>query len=90
MTYTLTKISSLKSVSDFRSHTVKLGIDLTIDERLVSGSELPILSPIHGASKKSAIELQSSPWRGEMAQRLAAPVRRPFDAGSVSEKAVRN
>ncbi|HYE32925.1 MAG TPA: NADH:flavin oxidoreductase [Methylomirabilota bacterium] len=44
--FKLTRIPSLKSVSDFRGHVQSLGLNLPCDEAIVAGSESPLAQPI--------------------------------------------
>ncbi len=64
MTYTLTKLTSLKSNSEFRLHSESLGIDLPIDESLVHGNESPILSSIVWGSKTIGNRIAIQPMEG--------------------------
>ncbi len=64
MTYTLTKLTSLKTVSEFRLHTESLQIDLPIDEHLVRGADSPLLSPIQWGSRTIGNRIAIQPMEG--------------------------
>ncbi len=64
MTYTLTKLTSLKTISEFRLHSESLGIELPIDDPLVRGDASPILTPIHWGSKKIGNRIAIQPMEG--------------------------
>ncbi len=64
MTYTLTKLTSLKTVSDFQAHVQSLGIDLPIDDRLTNGDGSPILTPIRWGSKVIGNRIAIQPMEG--------------------------
>lgn len=64
MPYLLTKLTSLKTVSDFRSHVGRLGIDLPIDDPLILGEDSPILSPISWGSKTIGNRIAIQPMEG--------------------------
>ncbi len=64
MTYTITKLTSLKSISEFQLHSESLGIELPIDESLVRGNESPILSSIAWGSKTIGNRIAIQPMEG--------------------------
>ncbi len=64
MPYTLTKLTSLKTVADFRKHTASLNIDLPIDEQMVSGPESPLLEAVRWGSKAIGNRIAIQPMEG--------------------------
>jgi NADPH2 dehydrogenase len=64
MPYVLTKLTSLKTVSDFRTHTDRLGIDLPIDDPLTHGEDSPILSAATWGSKTIGNRIAIQPMEG--------------------------
>ena len=64
MTYALTKLTSLKSVADFRTHAESLGIDLSIDDSLVQGEHSPLLSAVSWNSKIIGNRIAIQPMEG--------------------------
>lgn len=64
MTYSLTKLTSLKSVDDFRKHTESLGIELPIDDDLTVGNGSPLLTPIRWNSMIVGNRIAIQPMEG--------------------------
>ncbi len=64
MPYTLTKVTSLKTVADFRKHTANLNIDLPIDDEIASGADSPLLSSIRWGSKTIGNRIAIQPMEG--------------------------
>jgi NADPH2 dehydrogenase len=64
MTYTLTKVTSLKTVSDFRHHTKSLKIDLPIDAEIVHGDDSPLLASMRWGSKTIGNRIAIQPMEG--------------------------
>ena len=48
--FKLTRVPSLKTVREFRSHCAALGIDLPCEETIVAGADSPLLSPVGNVS----------------------------------------
>ena len=46
--FKLTRISSLKTVEDFRKHVASLGIDLPCEDAIASGPSSPLAQPVDG------------------------------------------
>ena len=44
--FKLTRIPSLKTVADFRSHLASLGLDLPCEDAIASGADSPLAQPI--------------------------------------------
>ena len=44
--FKLTRIPSLKTVEDFRSHAASLGVDLPCEDAIVSGPASPLAQPV--------------------------------------------
>lgn len=64
MPYVLTKLTSLKSISDFRAHTERLGIDLQADDPLIRGENSPLLSSAPWGSKTIGNRIAIQPMEG--------------------------
>lgn len=64
MPYVLTKLTSLKSVSNFRAHTERLGIDLQADDPLIRGENSPLLSSASWGSKTIGNRIAIQPMEG--------------------------
>ena len=64
MSYTLTKLTSLKTVPDFRAHVTSLGIDLQIDDSVIQGDQSPILAPIRWGSRTIGNRIAIQPMEG--------------------------
>ena len=64
MTYTLTKLTSLKNIAEFRLHSERLGIELPIDDPLIRGDESPILASILWGSKTIGNRIAIQPMEG--------------------------
>ncbi|HUP82329.1 MAG TPA: NADH:flavin oxidoreductase, partial [Pirellula sp.] len=64
MTFTLTKLTSIKSVPEFRIYTERLGIDLPIDESLIHGEQSPIFSPIQWGTRRIGNRIAIHPMEG--------------------------
>ena len=64
MPYSLTKLTSLKSVADFRKHTNSLGINLPLDESLVPGKDSPLLKSIDWNSRTIGNRIAIQPMEG--------------------------
>ena len=64
MPYVLTKLTSLKSVSDFRAHAERLGIDLQADDPLVCGEDSPLLSTASWGAKTIGNRIAIQPMEG--------------------------
>jgi NADPH2 dehydrogenase len=44
--FKLTRIPSLKSVSEFRKHVASLGVELPCEDRIFTGSDSPLVQPV--------------------------------------------
>ena len=64
MTYPLTKLTSLKTIPEFRTYAQSLGIDLPIDDPLIRGELSPVLSPIQWESKTIGNRIAIQPMEG--------------------------
>ena len=64
MTFTLTKLTSIKSVPEFRIYAESLGIDLPIDDPLIHGEQSPILSPIQWGTRRIGNRIAIHPMEG--------------------------
>lgn len=64
MTYTLTKLTSLKTIPEFRTYAQSLGIDLPIDDPLIRGELSPVLSPVQWGAKTIGNRIAIQPMEG--------------------------
>ncbi len=64
MSYTLTKLTSLKTVPEFRAHVTKLGIEIQIDDEVTPGDASPLLAPIRWGSRTIGNRIAIQPMEG--------------------------
>ena len=64
MNYSLTKLTSLKSVEDFRRHVLSLEIDLEIDAEMVELAENPLMKPIKWGERTIGNRIAIQPMEG--------------------------
>jgi 2,4-dienoyl-CoA reductase-like NADH-dependent reductase (Old Yellow Enzyme family) len=62
--YQLTKIASLKSVSQFRSHTQQVGADIPIDDAIELHAESSLMRPIRWGSRSIGNRIAVQPMEG--------------------------
>jgi len=62
--YQLTKIASLKSVSQFREHTSKLGIELPIDDKTAPGRSSCLMQPLSWEGRTIGNRIAVQPMEG--------------------------
>jgi len=46
--FKLTRVPSLKTVADFKAHLAALGLELPVDEAILTGSQSPLAAPLAG------------------------------------------
>ncbi|MFO0011931.1 MAG: NADH:flavin oxidoreductase [Planctomycetota bacterium] len=62
--YQLTKIASLKSIAQFRSHAQRVGADIPIDDEVHTHSESSLLQPISWGSRTIGNRITVQPMEG--------------------------
>lgn len=64
MAYTLTKVTSLKSVAEFESHVAALGIEIPLLDTIQLGKDSPLLRPTNWQGKTIGNRIAIQPMEG--------------------------
>jgi 2,4-dienoyl-CoA reductase-like NADH-dependent reductase (Old Yellow Enzyme family) len=73
MAYTLTKVTSLKSVADFRKHVQGLGLDIAIDDEVSATASSALLQPATWNGQQIGNRIAIQPMEGWDATTTGAP-----------------